>query len=368
MKVLYLLDSLKRGGIEVLTLDIFRNASANNLSAVFVATGGGDLEKDFQTGETEFIRLERRLPVDLVVVSKLRKIISEREITLIHGFQPVEGIHAFLAARGTKAKVVLSHQGFVADKKNFYALRFLLPRVAANVFVSKGLKNWYENELKLDLSKVKSEIIFNATDEKRLVGRGENLKKELGLDQNALLIGMIANFYRDPRKDQMTVCKALPKVFAEINDVRCVFAGKTEAGAEEKMKICEEFCRENKIDEKVYFLGARSDVPDILSALDLFVFSSFHEGLPIAAVEAMLAKVPLIVSDIEPLLEVSENGKYAEIFPVQNAEILSAKIIRLFQDKNLRESLAKGAYEFARENYSIEAHIKKLKTLYKTLS
>ncbi|MEP7038550.1 MAG: glycosyltransferase, partial [Acidobacteriota bacterium] len=89
--------------------------------------------------------------------------------------------------------------------------------------------------------------------------------------------------------------------------------------------------------------------------------------LPIAMTEAMLAKVPLIVSDIEPLLEASENGKYAEVFPVKNAEVLSEKILQLLKNKQLREDLANRANKFAKENFSIEAHLKKLKKLYDSL-
>ena len=108
-------------------------------------------------------------------------------------------------------------------------------------------------------------------------------------------------------------------------------------------------------------------MPDVLDALDIFVFSSLHEGLPVAVSEAMLANVPMIVSDIEPLLEVSDNGKYAEVFEVKNAEMLSEKILKLLKDKKLREDLASRALEFAKENFSIEAHLRELKKLYESL-
>ncbi len=228
------------------------------------------------------------------------------------------------------------------------------------------MQSWLEENENLDVGH-NSHVIYNGTDEKRLQPTGKNLRRELGLEENTLLLGMIGNFYRDPRKDQMTLCRSLPQVFAEIKNAHCVFAGKVEAGAEEKFQDCIEFCRENGIAEKVHFLGVRSDIPDVLAALDLFVFSSLQEGLPIAMTEAMLAKVPLIVSDIEPLLEASETGKYAEVFPVGNAEILSEKILKFLQNKSLREDLSNRALEFARENFSIEAHLIELKNLYRSL-
>jgi len=366
MKILYLLDSLNRGGTEVLAWDICRNAQVNRLDLTFAATGGGELESNFRQSGIDFVRLKRRLPIDFLLITELRKIIRERKIEIVHANQAVEGIHAYLAILGTNAKVVLSHHGFVPDKKNLFALKFLIPRVAANVVVSNALLRWYETEIGLKFSG-NTKIIHNGVDEKRLTGNGEIVKKELGLPNDALLFGMISNFYRDPRKDQLTLCQSLPKVLAESSNAYCVFAGKTEAGAEQKLQDCKDFCRKNNIAEKVYFLGARNDVPDLLNALDLFVFSSLHEGLPIAALEAMLAGVPMIMSDIEPLLEVSENGKYAEIFPVQNAEILSEKIVKLLKDKNRREDLAKRALEYAAKNYSIEAHIEELKKLYASI-
>jgi glycosyltransferase involved in cell wall biosynthesis len=92
-----------------------------------------------------------------------------------------------------------------------------------------------------------------------------------------------------------------------------------------------------------------------------------HEGLPVAVSEAMLGGVPMIVSDIEPLIEATGGGKYAEVFPVQNAEILSEKILKLLKDEDLRETLAVRAFEFAAENLSIKAHLRELEKLYNSI-
>ncbi len=236
----------------------------------------------------------------------------------------------------------------------------------ANIYVSKGLQRWLKLTDDL-LVERNAHVIYNGTDAKRLQPTGANLRTELNLKVDAPLIGMIGNFYRDPRKDQLTLCRSLPKVFAEIEDAHCIFAGKIESGAEDKFRQCVDFCRENNIADRVHFLGLRNDIPDILAALDLFVFSSLQEGLPIAMTEAMLAKVPLIVSDIEPLLEVSADGKYADVFPVKNVEVLSAKILALLKDERRRTDLSVCAADYAAENFSIQAHLKSLRRLYESL-
>ena len=363
MKILHVLDTLSRGGAETQVLDICRRAADFDFEMTLIACGGGALESECAASGVEFIRLQRKLPVDIYLASQIRKIIREREIEIVHGYQAVEGLHLYLAAhRLPNVKKVLSFQGFVADRKNRLTLKFLIPRMDANIVVSEGLREFHRANDKLNVENF--QVIYNGADSERIKPTGKSLRRELGLPDDAPLIGMVGNFYLDPRKDQMTICRALPKVFAEFPQANCVFAGKIEEGAEEKTADCINFCIENKIIERVHFLGQRGDVPDILAALDIFVLSSLHEGLPVAASEAMLAGAPLIVSDIAPLLEVSGGGKYAEIFPTGDAEILSEKILTLFRDGKRRDELSIRAKDFALKNFSIEAHLGNLKRLY----
>lgn len=367
MRVLHLLDSLPRGGAETVALDVCRSAARHGIELTFVTTLGGALEEDFRNCGAEFLRLNRRLPIDPAIIFGLRKIIKQRDIKIVQGYQPVEGLHLYFATRGLNVKTVLSFQGGMEPSwKNQQAARYLIPRMNANIAVSRGILNHHRDVDKFDVSK-NFHVIFNATDPERIKPTGKSLKQELGLGEDTPLIGMIGNFYRDPRKDQLTVCRALPEVFAHFPEVHCVFAGAVQEGAEYKLAECETVCRENGIADRVHFFGSRTDVPDILAALDIFVFSSLHEGLPLALTEAMLAGVPLIVSDIEPLIEATDNGNFAEVFPARDEKILAEKIIKLLGNERLRNGLRASALEFAQENFSIDAHWKQLKSLYENL-
>ena len=364
MKVLHILDSLNRGGAEILALDVCRNARKNGLDLSFAATGGGNLEKEFKNSGADFFRLQRRLPLDFALVLKLKKIIRTKQIQVVHAHQAVEGLHAFIACRGSGAKLVLSFHGFVPDAKNRLALKFLIPRTAANVVVSRELLNWLAETEKLDTSH-NFRVIYNGVDEKRLAGSGKNLKAELGLPSGAMLGGMIGNFYAAPRKDQLTVCRALPEFFRRNVGAHFIFAGGSEENSD--YEKCVEFCRAANIADRVHFLGVRQDIADILRSLDIFVLSTRHEGLPIALMEAMLARVPSVLSDIKPLLEMSENGKYAEIFETRNDADLAEKLIALAKNGEFRINLANRAYDYAEENFTIEAHLAKLKNLYESI-
>jgi glycosyltransferase involved in cell wall biosynthesis len=363
MKVLHLLDSVNRGGAEVLALDVCRNAKQNGLDLSFLATGEGSLFEDFKNSGVDFYYFKRKFPIDFGVIRKLRKLLKKKEIDVVHTHQSVEGIHAYFATIGTKTKLVLTHHGFIPDRKNLFALKFLLPKVSSNVVVSKALLSWYESETSLRFPKKNTKIIYNGVDEKRLQIAEKTLKKELGLTENDLLFGMIANFYNAPRKDQITVCQALPKVFAEKENAYFAFVGGYK-DAKNYYEECKKLCKINGLDKRVFFLGIREDIPNVLNSIDIFVLSSLHEGMPISILEAMLAKIPCVLSDIKPNLEISKNGEFAEIFQTQNADDLAEKILKIIDKK---EILAEKAKLFASQNYEIKAHIDKLKMFYESL-
>ncbi len=367
MRVLTFLDTTNRGGAETQVLDICRNAREFGLEMTFVTAQGGALEEEFRESGAEFIRLGRKFPVDLYLASQLRRIIKERRIEVVQGYQAVEGLHLYLATRGLKnVRRVLSFQGgTVYDWKNRRTLRFLIPRMDANIVVSRGLKKLHAEADRLDTSNFT--VIPNGADAKRLRPTGKSLKKELGLADDARLIGMVGNFYDEPRKDQLTVCRALPRVFAEHENTHCVFAGKIADGAEGKFADCLNFCLANNIADRVHFLGGRSDIGDVLAALDVFVLSSLREGLPVAVSEAMLAGLPLVLSDIEPLVEVSDGGRCAELFRTGEPDELAERLLKLLGDEPFRRDLADRGRKFGVENYSIEAHLRGLKDLYERI-
>jgi len=367
MKVLHMFDSLNRGGTEMLALDVCRNARANNLDLIFVATGGGDLENDFRYTETPFIRLQRRFPLDLQLAARLRKIIKEHEVQIVHTHQAVEALHAYLATRGTKAKQVLSFHTCATDFKNRRALKFLAPRMDANVAVSGDLLKCLETLEYLDTSR-NFQVVYNGVDGRRLqCATADRVRNELGLATGDVLLGMVGNFYGGVRKDQMTVCRALAQLFRYAPRAHFVFVGNRSSDAPEVYDDCVSFCRQEGIADRVRFLGRRADIPEVLSALDVFVMSSLWEGMPLAVIEAMMMGRAVVVSDIESLLEVTGGGVYALTFRTQNADDLAQKLSMLINDQARRARLGAQAKEWATQQFSIESHLANLMKLYTAL-
>lgn len=346
-------------------LDVCRNAKACGLDLIFAATGGGDLEDDFRNSGVEFIRLQRRLPVDLLLASGLRRIIKEHDIQVVHSHQPVEALHLYLATRGNGTKRVMTLHGVYPGTRNELALKFVLPRVDAKIVVSRNLMNQLQENRTLDSRNCL--VINNCVDPARLQSSGRNLRAELAIADDEILFGMVGNFNPVAQKDQLSVCKALPQLFARVPRARFVFVGARSEAAPQLFDDCIKLCREQEIADRVQFLGKRADIPGVLSSLDLFVLSSLREGAPISVIEAMMAGVPAVLSDIPALREISDDGKYALLFQTGNEEDLAAKLINLGNDTAEGSRLASTAKQWALEQFGIERHIANLKALYRSL-
>jgi len=184
---------------------------------------------------------------------------------------------------------------------------------------------------------------------------------------DVLLLGMVGNFHPVAQKDQLTVCRALPRFFAHAPRARFVFVGARSESAPHLFDDCLRSCDETGISDRVHFLGKRSDIGDILHGLDLFVLSSLREGSPISVIEAMMMGVPTVLSDIAPLKEVSGDGEFAMLFRTGDADDLAAKLIQLADDQEARARLASSAKQLAASRFGIETHIANLLKLYNSL-
>lgn len=133
-------------------------------------------------------------------------------------------------------------------------------------------------------------------------------------------------------------------------------------------KYLKDLAHELHIDSNVNFLGARSPeyIHTHLKDYDLFVQPSHYEGFGLTVIEAMAAKVPVLVSANEGPMEIIENGKYGFSFCNNSVEDCSKHLYDITQMNDLHD-IASKAFNHIYQNYSIEKTVAKYISLYKEI-
>jgi glycosyltransferase involved in cell wall biosynthesis len=154
-------------------------------------------------------------------------------------------------------------------------------------------------------------VIRNMVDPQELVSSRSrrDVRNEIGVPETAPMVLHVGRL--DPAKDHDTLLRAMAQVIANCPEVHCVLVGpRTESLASHPVIAAA------SLGDRFRLLGDRRDVPDLLAAADLFLFTSVTEGMPNALVEAMMVGLPVVASDITPIRElIPERGQDALVSP-----------------------------------------------------
>lgn len=121
------------------------------------------------------------------------------------------------------------------------------------------------------------------------------------------------------------------------------------------------------LSRQVHFLGLRTDIPDVLGAMDVFVLSSDYEGNPLSVMEAMASGLPIVSTAAGGVPDLFENGK--EGFLVQPGDVqgLSLSMMSLLRNRELRQALGRAAARRARERFDVSTMVQAHEALYESL-
>jgi glycosyltransferase involved in cell wall biosynthesis/serine acetyltransferase len=178
------------------------------------------------------------------------------------------------------------------------------------------------------------------------------------LSPEDMLIVAVANMnteskgYTDLIHAASEVCRHFPQArFLLVGDGR------------ERSKL-EGMARGANLSENILFLGKRTDVPRILPCGDLFVSSSWSEGLPNSVLEAMAAGLPVVATRVGGTPEVIEDGLSGVLVAPRDSSALANGILRVLRDKDFAQALARGGRERVKTAFGFDRLLTDLDRVY----
>ena len=349
------------GGAERQLLELFKGLDRERFRPILACLEeGGPVAKRAAEMGVPVHHFLRRWRWDLSVAWRVRNLVRQEHVRIVHAYLGLPGFFGALGGRLVGARVIATIR--IAGPREAIAsfterLGFLMAdRIISN---SKAGVDYYFRHFP---GRSKTTIIYNGYVMSDFEGEGKP-RRQLGLPEGVKLVGHVANLTY--LKDYPTFLRALALVFKEQADAAAVIVG---GGA--RRSEYEGIARELGISERTVFLGARSDVLDLVRHFDVCTLVShgeYSEGLSNSIAEYMGLGKPVVATAVGGNLELVEDGVTGFLTPPGRPEPLAERIIELLRRPDLRQSMGAAGRRFFTENLSIERMVSETQRVYEDL-
>lgn len=360
IRVLHVIDHLGLGGAQTAVLDMLRHRDRQVFDVEVAVMHGWGPFADALKGAGIKVNSLSAAKLPPAYVPNFLRLIREGNYDILHfHLQASNWLMKSLAALAG-APVRISHDHTSGDLK-FRGVGSLLPDAFSHLFstrviaVSDGvrdfLKRWEavpRESLVVIPNGVDDSTFRPASPEDKAAAR-----QRLGLPAGAFVVGGMGRLAHEKN------FSALAELAQRHERVVFVIAG---SGPEDAM-LKDKAVRLG-VHDRVTFLGAVTDRTGFYHALDVFILPSLHEGLPMALLEAMASRVPVLASRLEGIAAALVEGEEGLLAEAGSIGELSEKLATLENDAALRVKLASAAQAKAAAQYSAARTARRVEAVY----
>ena len=296
IRILHIVTYMGRGGLETMLMNYYRSLDRSRVQFDFLTHRDfrADYDDEIEALGGRIYRLPSLNPFSRSYLGTLDRFFGEHpEYRIVHSHLDCMSAIPLKAAKkhGVPVRIAHSHSSR-QDRDLKYPLKLffkrLIPRQATQLFAcgdEAGKWMFGTDDFR---------VLNNAIDAERYCFDPkvrQEVRSELGIPADALVAGHVGRFMA-PKNHGF-----LLRIFAQLPDnAMLLLVGDGELRAEN-----EHLAEELGIRDRVIFAGLRSDVERMLQAMDVFVFPSLYEGLPLSVIEAQAAGLPCLISDKVPI-------------------------------------------------------------------
>lgn len=344
-----------RGG-EQQTLYLLDGLAARGVKNILVAKLGGAMAERARAAGHEVVEMRMRGEADVSVPWRIRKLIREHGVQLLHAHTSHGHVYIQLAAvlcgRDRPQVIVHRRVDFSIFRRSFLGLnRFkYLHGVDRYVTVSRAIKRVLEDD---GIPGERIRVVHSGIDMSRIEDapdRKAELRAELAVPEGHALVVNVAHFA--DHKGQIYLVEAAPKIFESCPETVIAIVGDGEL-----REPLMEKARELGVMDRMRFPGFRDDVPSILKAADVFCMPSHMEGLGTSVLDAMAARCPVVGTEAGGMPEMLEHEVNGLVCPIRDSAAVATHVTRLLQDPEWARGLAEKAYETCRAGFSRAAMV-----------
>jgi len=360
--VLHTIDTTGPGGAETVFIELATRLPVDRYRPIVVIRGEGWVCDELRRRGIEPVFMHNKGSFNLRYLAALVDLVYRERIDLIQSHLLGSNVYCSLAGLIARRPVVATFHGTVDfEKKNrltWAKYRTINAGADRVIAVSEELRNAILERTLIKPAKI--QVIYNGirtADYQR--PHSAELRNRYGWYGNEVIIGSLGNIR--PAKGYHILLHAAAILKQENSRLRFVIAGQGKGELfDELLHLRDQL----GLEDRVKFLGFCEDAAGFLSSLDLFLSSSVSEGMPLSAIQAMVAELPVIATrcgGYEELVTHAENGWLVD---AGDPQAIAEGIRLLAEDEKLRMKLANNARIHAIGKYDIKAMISAYASIY----
>jgi sugar transferase (PEP-CTERM/EpsH1 system associated) len=360
--VLYLITELSMGGAQRALLHLLCGLNRERFAPTVACLYNGDgvIAHEIQTMDIPVFDARMCGKADLKAFNRLYQHVRSVHPTILHSSLFHANLPGRITGRCTGVPIIISSERTMAMESEWrYRLnRWTISMVDRVVAVSKEVGEFCVSNIRLPAQKVV--VIHNGVEIPTLpLDAREQARLELGLSQDALVCGAVS------RLDPVKGIKDLLLAFSQVGTAFAAYLVIIGEGSERQH--LEQVAQEIGVMDRVIWAGYRANVPSLLTAFDIFVQPSLHEGLPNTVLEAMAAGIPVVATRVGGTPELVVNGKTGMLVPKSDPDSLADVITLLLESPEARESMGRAGRQRVQQHFSVEKMVQKTEQLYEEL-
>lgn len=304
IRILQCVTIMNRNGLENRLMDIYRNIDRSVIQFDFMTnrTEAGEFDEEIGQLGGRVYHMSRIAPRSFFrYIRELRTFFQEHsEYKIVHSHLNTLSTWPLLMAKRAGVPVRIAHSRNASMDRNIkmvykaFSRLFINGQATDRFACSRSAGIWLFGNKQVEQDTF--HVIPNAIQLDRFLyseDKRQKMRRDLGIGEQELAIVCVARFSRQKNHGYLL------RVFSEIQkrnpDSRLYLVGQGELEQEIRSQISA-----LNLENSVVFLGSRSDVGDVLTAMDGFLFPSFYEGFGTVLVEAQCSALPVLASDTIP--------------------------------------------------------------------
>lgn len=365
IKVLHIIKSLGRGGAEMLLPETLKlhDQSRFEFHYIYFLPWKNQLVESIEKagGKVTCLPAKNNLMI-LKQSENIIKYVRKHQIDLIHAHLPWAGFVSRLVHRKTGIPVIYSEHNM--QNRYHFATKYLNKITYNWQNMALGVSQDVSDSIQKNIHpKIPVKTLLNGVNTEsfqRNESEGKQLRKQLNIPQDAIVIGNVAVFRFQKRlMEWLQVMKIITDKNHNVYGL-LVGAGPLENEIKDQVSKL-------GLQDKILLPGLQTNVKPYFNAMDIFMMSSSFEGLPIALLEAMSMECAIVTTDAGGIKEVIRHEQDGLLCPVDQWQRLPGLLQKLIDDQKLLKTYQYNARKRVIDNFSLKTMVNRLETVYLSL-